>query len=286
MYERISPTAEHIAFLRAVNSQHIPYAKVFADLCDAEKETKAFYHRADFDVDLERMKKMAHWATLRYMSLREAVRRTNICNVFELAAGFSPAGFDTVTEDPRMRYLETDLPETIVRRQAMEPLLWKSQKPDERLGLAVVDALNGEQMLAAAKKHFAQGPLVVVHEGLLQYLTHEEKLQVAKNIATVLRHFGGVWMTSDIVLKAPFVKAFETSDYNRRIQQILAEGTGRDMADLAFDSFAEAEVLLKQAGFTIRKQRQVDLTWYGQEKDLLHQRKNLELQHIWCMKLK
>jgi hypothetical protein len=46
--------------------------------------------------------------------------------------------------------------------------------------------------------HTNVGPIVIVNEGLLRYLTHDQKKIMTKNIKYLLDHLCGCWITLDI----------------------------------------------------------------------------------------
>lgn len=294
-YEKISGTAETIAYLRS-GTLIISWATAIAKAAEAEEATKRFYHRDDFDIDLVRMKKMQPWVTLRHLSLFGALKKSGLRNVIELASGLSPAGVESMTQEWNViyRWVETDLKETIDKKRAI--LTHDIKVPryalEENLFFEALDATDSARMSDIAQKHFPATPLAVVHEGLLQYLSHEEKLLVASNIRKVLEKHGGVWITTDIVLQEHLLAAFNSSQYMQRVHEILTENTRRDMAKLAFTSFDEAEELFSEAGFSVERMKQMDFPMAAAfARGPLHlqrpgRNKNLEHQQIWTMRLR
>jgi len=296
-HEKISGTAETIAFVRGSRkglalSPVESIAQQISKICNAEEATKRFYQRPDFEVDLERMKKLRPWSLLRLEAIREAVKRSGVENVFELASGFSPAGYATVFDLPvrHINYLETDLPDTIERKRKIIEEMQRPYGPIDSLMHEPVNALDGPQMLEVARKHFKKGPVAIVHEGLLQYFEVEEKFQIARNIRKVLEEFGGVWITTDIVLRRHLKKEFERSPYMRRIHEIMTENTGRDMVECGFNSYQDAKNIIKLAGFKVEHRTQADLVpvklslALGRERDT-KDLTNLAEQQIWAMRL-
>jgi hypothetical protein len=61
------------------------------------------------------------------------------------------------------------------------------------------DVLHREDIITATS-HFqkSDGPIVIVNEGLLGYLTHEQKMIMAENIKYLLSCLGGCWITTYI----------------------------------------------------------------------------------------
>ena len=278
-YKKISPTAETIAFIRGETD--IPYARLIARLCNAQEATRQFYRRPDFEIDLSRMKKLAIWAKLRLYAFIEAVKQSEISNILELASGFSPAGL-ICSQDPTIRYLEIDLPKIVERKKALVQALTRR----DNLVFAPLNVLDFEDLRLVAFFSFTHGPLAVINEGLLQYFTHDEKFELASNINQILKPRGGVWVTTDIVLKSHLVEAFNASLYTRTMRDILAENTGRDMVELAFDSFEQAEELFGKAGFLVEKHAQLELAGDFISPGDLQNRTHLVHQQIWIMRAK
>ena len=101
-YDKISPTAKYVAHLRAMTD--IPYSKEIASVCDV-KET--FLNIAG-----EQSAQLAWSSPLveaRLKSTNALLDNYNMKNIFELASGLSPRGL-MITEDPRICFIESDLP--------------------------------------------------------------------------------------------------------------------------------------------------------------------------------
>ena len=226
---------------------------------------------------------MRHWAIVRFFALKKAVELTGIKNIFELASGLSPAGL-LWARDPTVRYLETDLPAMMAEKERIAVEFGSELMVG--LFLTSLDVFDVARMHLLADDFFLGCPVAITHEGLLPYFTHQEKYQLAKNIASVLTKHGGVWITTDISLKENFGRAFQTSPYSKRIHEILTEATGRDMAELAFSSFDEAEDLFRSAGFSVERHTQLELVPGLLTAEELSRSKNLAFQQVWTMRLK
>lgn len=277
IYEKISPTAETIAFIR--RGLGIPYADDIALLCSAEKATRDFYHRSDFDIDLERMKKLSHWTKLRLYSVIAAIRQSGIQNILEIAAGFSPTGL-IISEDSRVTYLETDLPGVVNQKEVIANSITNGRK---NLKFFSTNALNINQLKVAVKE-IQGGPIVIMHEGLWQYLTHEEKFIATTNINELLKYRGGVWITPDIVLRSHLESAFDNNAYLKRVRSVLTENTDRDMVKIAFESYDEAEDLIRSGGFSVEKHTQLELLPDLISSSDITIHKNIQHQQLWIMR--
>lgn len=63
------------------------------------------------------------------------------------------------------------------------------------------NALNYDDFIKCEKYFNPDKELAVINEGLLRYLTFEEKKLVATNIYNYLKKYGGVWITCDVTPK-------------------------------------------------------------------------------------
>lgn len=277
-HERITPTAHTIAYLRA--RAGIPYAPEIGGTARVREATHAFYHRSDFDLDFARFEKLIPWVRLRFLALHAAVRATGITNILELAAGLSPGGLIT-TKDAGITYLETDLPGMVEEKRAVIERVFGFVPSNLRFKAA--NALS-EQDLRAAADSLPLGPIAFLNEGLLQYFGQHDKVVIAANIRTVLVERGGAWITTDIVRKPDFLGAFAANDYRTRIRTILQEETGCDMAELAFESFEEAESFFKEAGFSVERHLQTALAPTALAGDVLGRHPDLSFQQVWVMR--
>lgn len=283
MYEPISPTAATIAWLRSQEGVH--YAKKIAELADVEDVTRAFYHDPHFDIDLSRMAKMGPWSVLRLFALQQAILSTGIQNVLEIASGLSPSGLLMSEDHPGMEYLETDLPEMSALKSSIASRIMYNL-PRANLSFMAADAMDAGQLKHAADAIMREGPLAIANEGLMQYLTHEEKRVLAANIRAALEERGGAWITTDIVRKEDFNYAFNVSAYVQNVRDVMAKKTGRDMVGNAFDSFDEAKLLFEECGFTVEMHTQLDMTPDLLTPDALLRHRHLQVQQVWIMRPK
>jgi O-methyltransferase involved in polyketide biosynthesis len=106
------------------------------------------------------------------------------------------------------------------------------------------DALSQDDMQRATVHFSMPQPLAIVHEGLMRYLTFEQKAQVAKNIKALLETYGGVYITPDITLKV-FI--------DERMKKIFSNMVGMDVSANAFENIEAAEKFFDDLGFTVEK---------------------------------
>jgi O-methyltransferase involved in polyketide biosynthesis len=108
-----------------------------------------------------------------------------------------------------------------------------------------VNALNRSQLKEAAKRLNRNQPLVVVNEGLFQYLSPEEMRTVVGNIRELLSEFQGSWITSDFSIKDEVNQA---SAQQRNFRRIVTVATGHKMYNNAFDSLEQLLAFLRKMG--------------------------------------
>jgi hypothetical protein len=107
-------------------------------------------------------------------------------------------------------------------------------------------------------RHFHHGkPVVVVNEGLFQYLNAAEMEIVAKNVRDILAEFGGAWISPDFSLRE---EVMNVSELQRRFRQIVAAVTDRQMYNNAFENDAQLKRFLTGFGLQYRVLNQLDVS--------------------------
>ncbi|MFH1547305.1 MAG: class I SAM-dependent methyltransferase, partial [bacterium] len=169
----------------------------------------------------------------------------------ELASGFSSRGLSMSKED-KFNYVEIDLPSVIKEKEGIIKEIAKDEKFEipENLHFEPGNVLDFESFARAARHFDRSKPLVVTNEGLLRYLTKEEKARVAQNIRKILKEFGGCWITSDISLRKIFSK--ENKVMNDHVKKISAL-TGKDIIGNRFETEKEARDFFEKLGFLIER---------------------------------
>jgi O-methyltransferase involved in polyketide biosynthesis len=100
--------------------------------------------------------------------------------------------------------------------------------------------------LAAAVAELPPGPVAILNEGLLMYLDDAEKQRLIASLGDVLARRGGVWINADVYIRTP--AEMPRTGQDDRMRAFLA--THR-VEENKFESFAAAEQLLAEAGFTV-----------------------------------
>jgi O-methyltransferase involved in polyketide biosynthesis len=244
-FAKISVTAKLAAHMRQFSD--IPYA---ADIADLTRSRAAFDQLLrDHTLRAEDLTFYAPYFEARHKSIVAMIQRAGIGQILELATGLSPRGLQ-VTVDPRCYVVETDLDEILAEKRILLAELQRRYRLDVRNNhrLAAANALDLDQLCAAANYFKSGQRLLVVHEGLLQYLSSSETEQVARNIHHLLSRFGGMWITPDFSLKTDAAHATEAQTLFR---SIVAHATDRTLYNNAFDSIEHLREYFRGLGFQV-----------------------------------
>jgi O-methyltransferase involved in polyketide biosynthesis len=134
----------------------------------------------------------------RFRAVSRLVAEKGATQVLELAAGLSPRGMELAQRG--VVYVEADLAEALGLKQEIVTALLGPLP--QNLHLCAASVIEREQVLACCFPFDTGRPVAVTTEGLLRYLTFEEKTRVAANVLEILRRYGGWWITPDVHLKS------------------------------------------------------------------------------------
>ncbi len=125
----------------------------------------------------------------RYIALNEALNKLgDSYTVIEIASGLSARGLERMSK--ASTFIETDLPDMLATKQkVIEKILTErnlAQSPNHNF--YALNALDRHAWEELGRKFLngAKGNIVIIHEGLGQYLTAEEKVRLRDNIARFL----------------------------------------------------------------------------------------------------
>lgn len=177
----------------------------------------------------------------RFKSVNHILEEYRATQVLELAAGLSPRGMDFARRG--VTYVEADLDEsTELKRVIVSDVL--SEMP-ANLHLCAANVVDRGQLLRCAEM-FDRKPVAVTAEGLLRYLTFEEKRLLAANVREILSHFGGLWATTDIHLRKYALS------HRRAVRHATeTEILGRDLDPNYFDDLDHAQRFFGECGFAV-----------------------------------
>ena len=169
--------------------------------------------------------------------------------IVEIAAGISARSLEWA--DHRIPYIETDLPEMLETKQTIfnEISMKKGIHDNPNHAFMPLNALNWEEWDQLGQKYFADHSfkIAVINEGLLGYLSRDEKAQLRDNIKTFFTSYAvdGMWISPDFV---------NSNKRNKNwIERQIQKGTERK-TERKFDRFDNREEIrefLEQGGFQV-----------------------------------
>lgn len=189
----------------------------------------------------ESAQKYAPFFEARFRAVNQVLAEKGATQVLELAAGLSPRGMEAVQQG--VAYVEADLAESMALKREVVTAIFGSVPPN--LHLCAASVLDKVQLLECCAPFAVGRPIAVTTEGLLRYLTFEEKTQVAANVLEILRRYGGWWITPDI-----HVKRF-LERQNPAHRQNETERLGRSLDPNYFDDVDHAKRFFETCGFAV-----------------------------------
>ena len=244
-FETIIPSAKSLLLMKGHTS--IPYARQAAKLMEYPKP---------FVPDFGN-KNVSFWARVvhfekRYRSVDQLLSDLPIKNILELSSGFSFRGFEYVKQNG-CNYIDTDLPAVIeTKKTIIAALTDESFYIKGKLEMLPLNVLDEEQF-SKITNHFPEGHIVIVNEGLLMYLTTDEKETLCRNIHKVLNEHGGYWITADIYIKNRH-KLFNFEADNKTKEFFEKHSIEYNK----FESFEEADAFFMRMGFIVDKEADVN----------------------------
>jgi len=280
-FNTISPSAKWMLYMKGHTT--IPFARETAELMKYPEKYVPDYNRRD----LTFWARTVHFES-RYLSIDQLLNELPAKNILELSSGFSFRGLEKAKEKG-IHYIDTDLPDVIsTKKEFMTSLLNESGKLEGKLELLPMNALDVIQFQETVK-HFPNGEITIVNEGLLMYLDMNEKEKLCGIIHKILKERGGYWITADIYLKNELKKLELKVD--EKTQEFFEQ---HHLEDNKFESFKEAEAFFKSMGFTVEKEAKIKRSQLSSLKYLMNSlslrqlfrlRKAGKMQSTWRLKV-
>ncbi len=230
-YSETSPTAIVTSYPRTFTD--IPY----------EKEIYAWLSK-NCTEQVTLHKELAPEIEARYKLINKLLEKTEIKQVLELAAGYTSRGL--YYSKKGYNYIEMDLENvTNNKRNILNEL--NTEIPNN-LRVLSGNVLEEKAFLKCEEYLNSTEPLAILNEGLLRYLTFEEKARVAKNIHKLLEKHGGVWITSDVTPKK-FIASQNAAlkDFNKNVSSI----TSRNNLNFRFNDINHVKEFFSDLGFEV-----------------------------------
>lgn len=182
-FESISPTA-------IVTS----YPRIFTDI-PYEKEIYSWLSK-NCNEEVQLNKLLAPEIEARYKLTDRLMSTLNISQVLELAAGYSSRGL--IYSQKGYKYVEMDLDVVSNNKKRMINELFEM---NDNFHIITGNALDLNAYIKCEEYFNSNKELAIINEGLLRYLTFDEKKIVGQNIYNMLKKYGGVWITCDVTPK-------------------------------------------------------------------------------------
>ena len=249
-FSKISPTAKVTAYWRSFSD--IPYSKEIAEAVDAEKTAKKMMG----DRPEAMMACSPAFFEMRYKAINYGLEKRGISNVMELACGLSPRGLEVVAGGGI--YVGTDLQDMFAESSPV--ILAIARRMGIQMGNLHLQPANvlQEKELEDAGIHFGDKAFAVCNEGLLPYLSMEEKATMARNLRNLLKSGRGCWITTDIAFKEIREKLFtalepEGEKAAQKAMQDISKRTGSDIANNDFLDKVAALKFYNDLGFIVEE---------------------------------
>lgn len=129
------------------------------------------------------LKRIESFLKLRHQAIEERLDILQPDMVVEVAAGLSPRGLTYAREWPHVPYLELDLADMAAAKRSH----LRGEKLPDDFHISDADILAADFVERLAIKPDGQQKLVVITEGLMPYLSFEEKEQAWRNVQQLMR---------------------------------------------------------------------------------------------------
>jgi O-methyltransferase involved in polyketide biosynthesis len=234
-FRRVSVTALILAFARG-DYTSIPFAR---EMLAFLRSRGATLSEGPWSEDAARA--FAPVFEARFRAVSRVVAEKGATQVLELAAGLSPRGMDLARKG--ILYVEADLAELMTRKREIVTAILGAVP--ENLHLCAASVLDRSQLLECCGPFATGRPVAVTTEGLLRYLTFDEKALVALNVHEILQRYGGWWITPDVHLRS--LTQRQTTDYRQQERETL----GRSLDANYFEDLDHARRFFEGLGFAV-----------------------------------
>lgn len=194
----------------------------------------------------------------RYKSIVQLILKSGTTQVLELAGGFSLRGL-AMAQNSKLIYVDTDLPGIQEEKNELVSRITNSSQLTDsgNYHVDVANAIDFSELTAATNMFRRDRPLVVVTEGLLMYLSTDERSHIAHNVRQLLAMFsGGAWITPDFSTRKV---ADDVSERVKRFRRAISGTTDRQMYEAAFEDEQAINQFITEHGFLAECHFQTDV---------------------------
>ncbi|MEO0842003.1 MAG: class I SAM-dependent methyltransferase [Cyanobacteria bacterium J06643_5] len=154
-------------------------------------------------------------------------------------------------------FIESDLPAVISQKQQLVEKLIGNRS---NLQFEKIDATSHSSQFPLNADYLdSQKPITVVCEGLLMYLTIEQKQQVFTNVRELLQVYGGVWITHDLTTKENLSHRWKVSPTWQKFEETVNKMTQTSLTDTHFENFDHVREFATEQGFKLDKYSLLDV---------------------------
>jgi O-methyltransferase involved in polyketide biosynthesis len=234
-YEEISSTA-------IVTS----YPRIFTDIPYEKEIYEWLSSHCNEEVTLNKM--LAPEIEARYKLTNKLLDNSNIKQVLELAAGYSSRGL--IYSSKGYNYVEMDLEK--VSNNKINIIKTIEKNIPKSLSIIGGNALRSSDYTKCDEYFEESKPVAVINEGLLRYLTFDEKRTVAENVYSFLKKHGGIWITCDVTPKK-FIQSQDKAlpNFNKNLNNI----TSRNSLNDRFENIEHIKQFFGDIGFEVAEVR-------------------------------
>jgi O-methyltransferase involved in polyketide biosynthesis len=242
-FSRISPTALIVAYVRQFSG--LSYSAEIAQQIDYQSALDAVNHS-----DPQGILPLAILVEARYRAIDLLLQQQNHRQVLELASGLLPRGLAAA---PSIQYIESDLPEMLQQKQAIAHHLIPDLSLNRpNLHFVPLDVTHDSCTRTVEAYFQCAHPVSVICEGLLQYLSFDEKKLVFRNVRSLLETYGGAWITTDFSTKERRKMMAAVSPELLPLLKAVGVMTGRSFENNSFDDFNQVQRFIADQGFSLQ----------------------------------
>jgi O-methyltransferase involved in polyketide biosynthesis len=279
-YSMISDTAKFPAYLRTFSK--IPYAK---EIYRFLVEHSSLDTQIIFGLNYDDFRWMAPLTEARQVSITNYLSTNFFDLVIELGSGFTLRWCQTSNFK---YYLDTDLSQTIFLKKSMIKEL-KIDLP-QKIFLEALNPLDVDLLEKVKALDLGVQSIAVVHEGLAQYLTKNEVIDLSKNIKKLSSEFDVQWITPDFSTVEQYLSYDDFDPKMKTLTAARKKSSGRDLMANAFDDVDTLRKFFEKIGFNTEHTYLLENSEYlstlgdasfDQKKLVAHFYRHLRL---WCLK--
>jgi len=245
---RSSHTADGLVYIRSLTD--IPFAKEIWEIFQTTEDASIKAMEA-----ATRGKRMYPFMEARYLMTDRELAKSGINQFLELASGLSPRGI-IIAESSDVAYVEFDLREKLKEKQAIVDRLIEDGRLVRRDNLYFEEGNVASSMdFERASRRFADKPVAVICEGLLRYISPEDRKKLADMIYGLLKRHGGIWTTPD----PEFLDDIRRSPEESKRYEERAKIFGYDIRLNLFKNENDATTFFEGCGFRVEKHPLIEM---------------------------